>query len=102
VLQWVKAGRRFAGILGINIGKNKITPEEQSLDDYLTGLNTVYPYADYITVNIASPNTPGLRNLQFMAIWKSSWRYTRLSLAANSTETQGQESQVPRLYIQIS
>lgn len=52
------------GILGINIGKNKETPEERALDDYLIGLRKVYQYADYITVNISSPNTPGLRNLQ--------------------------------------
>lgn len=52
-------------VIGINIGKNKITPEERALDDYLIGLNAVYDAADYITVNISSPNTPGLRNLQF-------------------------------------
>lgn len=52
-------------ILGINIGKNFDTPVENSLDDYLTCLNKVYAYADYITINISSPNTPGLRNLQF-------------------------------------
>lgn len=53
------------GVLGINIGKNKDTPEEQALDDYLICLRKVYRYADYITVNISSPNTPGLRNLQY-------------------------------------
>jgi len=57
--------RQFSGILGINIGKNKITPEENALDDYTKCLDAVYEYADYITVNISSPNTPGLRNLQF-------------------------------------
>jgi len=58
--------RRFDGILGINIGKNKVTPEEQALSDYEIAMEKVYPYADYyITVNISSPNTPGLRNLQF-------------------------------------
>lgn len=57
--------RRFKGILGINIGKNKITPDEQALNDYLLCMEQVYPLADYITVNISSPNTPGLRNLQF-------------------------------------
>lgn len=51
--------------LGINLGKNKITPAEHALNDYLTGLNAVYPYADYITINLSSPNTPGLRDLQF-------------------------------------
>lgn len=57
--------RRSGAVLGINIGKNKATPEDKALDDYLLGLNAVYDFADYITVNISSPNTPGLRNLQF-------------------------------------
>jgi dihydroorotate dehydrogenase len=61
----VKTSRHFAGVLGINIGKNKLTPDELALQDYLSGLNAVYPHADYVTVNISSPNTPGLRNLQF-------------------------------------
>ena len=55
---------KYTGILGINIGKNKDTPEEQALNDYLICLRKVYNYASYITVNISSPNTPGLRNLQ--------------------------------------
>lgn len=55
---------KYSGILGINIGKNKDTPEEQALQDYLICLQKVYNYASYITVNISSPNTPGLRNLQ--------------------------------------
>ena len=55
---------KYSGILGINIGKNKETPEEQALNDYLICLRKVYNYASYITVNISSPNTPGLRNLQ--------------------------------------
>lgn len=57
--------RRFDGVLGINIGKNKATPEDEALSDYVIAMEKVYPYADYITVNISSPNTPGLRNLQF-------------------------------------
>ena len=57
--------RRFNGVLGINVGKNKLTPEAQALDDYTTCMAQVYPYADYITVNVSSPNTPGLRDLQF-------------------------------------
>jgi dihydroorotate dehydrogenase len=55
---------RYSGILGINIGKNKDTPVEQALDDYLIGLRKVYSAASYVTVNISSPNTPGLRSLQ--------------------------------------
>lgn len=57
--------RRYKGILGINIGKNALTPVENAADDYLICLRKVYDHADYITVNISSPNTPGLRNLQF-------------------------------------
>jgi dihydroorotate dehydrogenase len=53
------------GIIGVNIGKNFDTPVENALDDYLICLQKVYQYADYITVNISSPNTPGLRDLQF-------------------------------------
>lgn len=51
-------------ILGINIGKNLTTSVENALDDYLVCLNKVYQSADYVTVNISSPNTPGLRSLQ--------------------------------------
>jgi dihydroorotate dehydrogenase len=55
---------RFKGILGINIGKNFDTPMENAVDDYLHCLEKVYPYADYITINISSPNTQNLRDLQ--------------------------------------
>lgn len=56
--------RQQGGILGLNIGKNAATPIEQAVDDYLLGLTAVYPHADYITVNISSPNTKNLRALQ--------------------------------------
>lgn len=56
---------KFKGIIGINIGKNFDTPIENALDDYLKCLHHAYPHASYITVNISSPNTPGLRSLQF-------------------------------------
>ncbi|MEG6456758.1 quinone-dependent dihydroorotate dehydrogenase [Enterobacter hormaechei] len=55
----------FDGVLGINIGKNKDTPVEQGKDDYLICMEKVYTYAGYIAVNISSPNTPGLRSLQY-------------------------------------
>jgi len=64
VKQQVKPGQKEF-VLGINIGKNFDTPVENALDDYLICLNKVYDYADYITINISSPNTPGLRKLQF-------------------------------------
>lgn len=56
---------RYSGILGVNIGKNFDTPVENALDDYLICLRKVYQMASYIVVNISSPNTPGLRSLQF-------------------------------------
>ncbi|MDY6814932.1 MAG: quinone-dependent dihydroorotate dehydrogenase [Pseudomonadota bacterium] len=57
--------RHYRGILGINVGKNKDTPNEESETDYRKGIAAVYSRADYITVNVSSPNTPGLRDLQF-------------------------------------
>jgi dihydroorotate dehydrogenase len=54
----------YKGVLGINIGKNFDTPVEKAVDDYLTCLRKAYCYASYITVNISSPNTPNLRQLQ--------------------------------------
>ena len=56
--------RQQGGILGLNIGKNAVTPIERAVDDYLLGLDGVYPHADYVTVNISSPNTQNLRALQ--------------------------------------
>jgi dihydroorotate dehydrogenase len=60
----VERARRRSGPLGINIGKNRDTPNEDAERDYLHCLERVYPLADYITVNISSPNTAGLRELQ--------------------------------------
>jgi len=63
----VKRSRRFragGGILGLNIGKNAATPIERAVDDYLLGLDGVYAHADYVAVNISSPNTKNLRALQ--------------------------------------
>ncbi|WP_217525361.1 quinone-dependent dihydroorotate dehydrogenase [Vibrio metschnikovii] len=55
----------YDSIIGINIGKNKDTPIEKGAEDYLICMEKVYPYAGYIAVNISSPNTPGLRTLQY-------------------------------------
>lgn len=55
---------QYRGILGINIGKNATTPLENAVDDYQYCLEKVYRYASYVVLNISSPNTPGLRNLQ--------------------------------------
>ena len=56
--------RSYKGILGINIGKNKVTPNDRAVDDYLYCFNAAASAADYIAVNFSSPNTPGLRELQ--------------------------------------
>ncbi|MTI15408.1 quinone-dependent dihydroorotate dehydrogenase [Sansalvadorimonas verongulae] len=52
-------------VIGVNIGKNKVTPVEKANDDYIACLQKVYPWAGYVAVNLSSPNTPGLRELQF-------------------------------------
>jgi dihydroorotate dehydrogenase len=57
--------QKNGGVLGINIGKNKDTSAENAVDDYLICLRKVYPHASYVAVNLSSPNTPGLRDLQF-------------------------------------
>ncbi|CAE6928057.1 MULTISPECIES: quinone-dependent dihydroorotate dehydrogenase [Pseudomonas] len=64
LLQRVQAAK-YRGVLGINIGKNFDTPVERAVDDYLICLDKVYANASYVTVNVSSPNTPGLRSLQF-------------------------------------
>lgn len=64
LLPRVRAARPYASILGVNIGKNKTTPNEEALQDYLALLRDFAPHADYLAVNVSSPNTPGLRSLQ--------------------------------------
>ena len=59
-----RGGQTQSMLLGLNIGKNAATPIENATDDYLIGLAGVYPHADYVTVNISSPNTANLRSLQ--------------------------------------
>jgi len=59
-----KSFRAAGGVLGLNIGKNAATAIEHAADDYLLGLAGVYPHADYVSVNISSPNTKNLRELQ--------------------------------------
>jgi dihydroorotate dehydrogenase len=61
--QW-RAGNPSSMIIGGNIGKNKVTPNEDAWKDYETCFTTLHPYVDYFVVNVSSPNTPGLRELQ--------------------------------------
>jgi len=63
-VQRAKSFRARGGVLGLNIGKNAATPIDHAADDYLIGLDGVYPHADYVAVNISSPNTQNLRALQ--------------------------------------
>jgi dihydroorotate dehydrogenase len=63
-VQRARSFRAAGGILGLNIGKNAATPIENAVDDYLIGLDGVAPHADYVAVNISSPNTKNLRALQ--------------------------------------
>ena len=63
-LDTVRSRLPLAGIVGVNIGKNKDTPLERAADDYLACLARLHEVADYVTVNVSSPNTPGLRSLQ--------------------------------------
>lgn len=58
------ARRRYPGVLGINIGKNATTPIEKAIDDYVSCYRLLAPHADYVAVNVSSPNTQGLRQLQ--------------------------------------
>lgn len=60
----VRNRQTFQGPVGFNIGKNKTTPNDKAVDDYLIAFRSAYPVANYITVNLSSPNTPGLRDLQ--------------------------------------
>ncbi|OZG72076.1 dihydroorotate dehydrogenase (quinone) [Hahella sp. CCB-MM4] len=64
MLQSLRA-KKFQGIVGVNVGKNKDTPAEEAASDYVACIKQVYELASYITINISSPNTPGLRALQF-------------------------------------
>lgn len=67
LLERVREADCFRGVLGINLGKNADTPIERAADDYLIGLRKVYASAGYITINISSPNTRNLRDLQDQA-----------------------------------
>jgi dihydroorotate dehydrogenase len=63
-LKALRARGRSLPVIGVNIGKNKTTPQENALDDYVACTTALAQYADYLVVNVSSPNTPGLRGLQ--------------------------------------
>jgi dihydroorotate dehydrogenase len=94
-----KAKFRSTGrILGLNIGKNAATPIENATDDYLIGLRGVYPYADYITVNISSPNTQNLRSLQSDEALDA----LLVTLLAEQAKLAAQHGQMKPLFVKIA
>ena len=62
--RWDRRGLLHRIPLGVNIGKSRATPPEEAVGDYLATLDRLWPYADYVVLNVSSPNTPGLRDLQ--------------------------------------
>jgi dihydroorotate dehydrogenase len=97
----VQQARRFrqtGGILGLNIGKNAATPIERATDDYLIGLAGVYPHADYIAVNISSPNTKNLRTLQGDEVLDA----LLSALQARKTELAQQHGKAVPMFVKIA
>ena len=64
ILENIKSSRNYGRILGVNLGKNKLTPEDKAFEDYLYLYKKFWSVADYLVINVSSPNTPGLRDLQ--------------------------------------
>lgn len=89
---------RYRGVLGVNIGKNAVTPVERAVDDYLHCLRKVYSRASYVTVNLSSPNTPGLRTLQYGDTLKRLLE----SIKQCQTELTGQHGQYVPIAIKIA
>lgn len=89
---------RYKGVLGINLGKNADTPLESAVDDYLLGFKALWKYASYITINISSPNTRGLRDLQ-QKVFLSSILHT---MKEEQTRIHQQENKYVPLVIKLS
>src|SRR5262245_49952520 len=85
--------RRYTGICGVNIGKNADTPIENAAGDYITCLCSIYPVADYVTINVSSPNSPGLRGLQDAS--------TLPALRAKLVDTREQLSVIHRKHVPL-
>lgn len=64
LVEQLKKGKPEGVVIGGNIGKNKVTPNEQAVEDYKIAFEALFPYVDYFVVNVSSPNTPNLRDLQ--------------------------------------
>jgi dihydroorotate dehydrogenase len=95
-----RAGRFRAagGIVGLNIGKNASTPIERAADDYLAALQAVYPHADYVTVNISSPNTKNLRALQDDALLDA----LLAALQARRSQLAAEHGRVVPMFVKIA
>ncbi|MDM7831436.1 quinone-dependent dihydroorotate dehydrogenase [Cellulomonas edaphi] len=76
-LRATRHGRRL--VIGVNIGKTKVTPPERAADDYATSAARLAPFADYLVVNVSSPNTPGLRDLQSVEALRPILQATRVA-----------------------
>jgi len=92
-LRATPAGRRL--VVGVNIGKTKVTPAEQAPVDYATSAGRLAPYADYLVVNVSSPNTPGLRDLQSVEALRPILEATRV--AADEATARAVRPAVPLL-----
>jgi dihydroorotate dehydrogenase len=90
--------RRTKAVVGVNIGKNFDTPNEKAVDDYLYCLKAAYPVADYIAVNISSPNTKGLRDLQA----EESIRQLLAALKKEQATLQGQHGKKVAMLVKIA
>ena len=91
-------------LLGLNIGKNAATPIEKATDDYLLCLDAVYPHADYVTVNISSPNTKNLRSLQSdeaLDALLGAIAQRRETLAQHNRDADGQARRIP-IFLKIA
>lgn len=95
-LRRLRATRRGrAAVVGVNIGKSRVTPLERAADDYATSARLLAPYADYLVVNVSSPNTPNLRDLQAVEALRPVLEAVRV--AADEATTRARRAPVPLL-----
>ncbi len=110
----IESARRFKGVLGVNIGKNRVTPNEEARMDYLACLRTAWPVADYIAINFSCPNVPKLCDLlkaepaaDLLAVLKSeqanlaneTGRYVPLVMKVSPDMGEGQVKELSRVFL---
>ena len=88
------------GVIGVNIGKSKITAEEDAASDYALSADRLAPHADYLVVNVSSPNTPGLRNLQAVEKLEPILRAVQQAIEASCTRARS--TRMPQLLVKIA